>query len=176
MLLIKLAIMISVLIFVLTSLRFIGLLIEQKQQENEFTIQAYEQIPVEEPWLGTYEHELLASAIYREAGSNEFTDRHQQLVGQVIINRCNSSEFPNTIYGVLTQEEPTRQYGDYESILANVGNRDLIPQRCYDNALIVLNGEVECPDNIVWQANFKQGSGVYEKFKTSYGTTYFCYR
>ena len=127
-------------------------------------------------WWTDYELDLLAAVIYHEAGSDECSDRHQQLVGQVVINRMNSDEFPNTIYDVITQVKPNIQYSTYKNVVRDAGNRDIIPQRCYDNALAVLNSEVECPDNIVWQANFKQGSGVYEEMHTSYSVSYFCYR
>ena len=53
-------------------------------------------------WWTDYELDLLAAVIYHEAGSNECSDRHQQLVGQVVVNRMNSDEFPNTIYDVIT--------------------------------------------------------------------------
>ena len=127
-------------------------------------------------WWTDYELDLLAAVIYHEAGSDECSDRHQQLVGQVVINRMNSDEFPDTIYDVITQVKPNIQYSTYKNVVRDAGNRDIIPQRCYDNALAVLNSEVECPDNIVWQANFKQGSGVYEEMHTSYSVSYFCYR
>lgn len=127
-------------------------------------------------WWTDYELDLLAAVIYYEAGSDECSDRHQQLVGQVVVNRMNSDEFPNTIYDVITQVKPNIQYSTYKNVVRDAGNRDIIPQRCYDNALTVLNGDVECPDNIVWQANFKQGSGVYEEMHTSYSVSYFCYR
>lgn len=127
-------------------------------------------------WWTDYELDLLAAVIYHEAGSDECSDRHQQLVGQVVVNRMNSDEFPNTIYDVITQVKPNIQYSTYKNVVRDAGNRGIIPQRCYDNALTVLNGEVECPDNIVWQANFKQGSGVYEEIHTSYSVSYFCYR
>ena len=120
--------------------------------------------------------DLLAAIIHYEAGSNDCTDRHQQLVAQVVLNRVASDEFPDTIYDVITQTKPTIQYSPYQKVMDNAGNKDIIPQRCYDNALIVLSGEIECPSNVVWQANFKQGSGIYEVYKTSYSTTYFCYR
>lgn len=124
-------------------------------------------------WWTDYELNMLASLIYYEAGSNDCTDRHQQLVGQVVINRMNSSEFANSIYGVITQKG---QYSTYKNVLSMASTPSKIPKRCYDNALAVLEGRVECPDNIVWQANFRQGSSIYEIHKTSYSTTYFCYR
>lgn len=127
-------------------------------------------------WWTDEELNMLAALIYYEAGSNDCSDRHQQLVGQVVLNRVNSNEFPDTIYDVITQTKHGIQYSTYKKVLKNMGNRDIIPQRCYDNALVVLNGEVDCPDNIVWQAGFIQGSEIYEIHETSYSTTYFCYR
>lgn len=126
------------------------------------------------PWWTEYELDLLAAIIYCEAGSDSCSDRHQQLVGQVVLNRVASDSFPDTIYDVVTQEKPTLQYSTYKVALKIPP--DEIPERCYDNALAVLMGEVDCPDNVVFQANFKQGSGIYEEHKTSYSTTYFCYR
>lgn len=136
----------------------------------------YEHVPIDNSHINESDLDLLAAVIYYEAGSDDCTDRHQQLVAQVVLNRVASDEFPDTIYDVIMQTKPSIQYSPYKKIAKNAGNRDIIPQRCYDNALIVLNGEVECPSNIVWQANFKQGSGIYEVHKTSYSTTYFCYR
>lgn len=131
---------------------------------------------VSQTWANQDEWDLLAAVIYYEAGSDDCTDRHQQLVAQVVLNRVASGEFPNTVYDVITQNYPAVQYSYYNRILDIANNTDKIPERCYDNALSALLGEVECPSNIVWQANFKQGSGIYEIHKTSYSTTYFCYR
>lgn len=125
-------------------------------------------------WWTEYELDMLAAIIYYEAGSDTCSDRHQQLVGQVVLNRMADKRFPNTMYNVLTQVNPV-QYSTSESILADMGNRDIIPQRCYDNALIVLNGEVECPPDVIYQANFKQGTGIYEEHHTPYSISYFCH-
>jgi spore germination cell wall hydrolase CwlJ-like protein len=125
-----------------------------------------------QPWWTEEELDMLAALIHYEAGSNDCTNRHQQLVGQVVINRVNSDEFPNTIYDVIMQKG---QYGPAYKVLYNMGNRNIVPQRCYDNALAVLNGEVDCPDDIVWQAEFIQGE-IYEACYTSYSITYFCHR
>lgn len=150
-----------------------GIYVTQHIQEDVLVY--IPQIDDVEQWWTDYDLDILAAVIHHEAGSNECTDRHQQLVGQVVVNRMNSDEFPDTIYDVVTQQNPT-QYSTYKKVLRDAGNRDIVSQRCYDNALAVLNGEVECPDNIVWQANFKQGSGVYEEIHTSYSVSYFCYR
>lgn len=135
-----------------------------------------EPIPEPQPWWTEEELDMLAAVIHYEAGSDDCSDRHQQLVTQVVLNRVASNEFPNTVYDVVTQTKPNIQYSTYKKVLANMGNRDIISQRCYDNALVALNGDVDCPDNVVFQANFKQGSGIYEEHYTSYSVSYFCYR
>lgn len=112
------------------------------------------------------EIDLLARVIWFEAGSNWISDRQQQLVAQVVLNRCADSRFPNTIADVVYAP---RQYS-CASRLYSI-SRDRIPQRCYDNALKAARGEVECPANVVWQAGFRQGKGVYAYM----GNTYFCW-
>lgn len=126
-------------------------------------------------WWTEDELDMLAALIFYEAGCDECTDRHQQLVGQVVLNRVADDRYPDTIYGVITDTKYGVQYQPYKLVLKNMGNRDIIPQRCYDNALVVLNGEVDCPPNVIYQAAFKQGSGIYEQYHLSYETTYFCY-
>lgn len=131
--------------------------------------------PQPQVWWTEEELDMLAALIYYEAGSDDCTDRHQQLVGQVVINRINSDEYPDTIYGVITDTKYGTQYSTCNDVLNNIGNRDIITQRCYDNALMVLNGNVDCPSDIIWQAEFIQGE-IYETYETRYGMTYFCYR
>lgn len=151
--------------------------IEPIKEEVTIVTETIETITATEPerWWTDEELDILAAVIYYEAGSNDCSDRHQQLVAQVVLNRVASNEFPNNIYDVVTQQNPT-QYSTYKLVLRNMGNRDIIPQRCYNNALKALNGKVDCPDNVVWQANFIQGSEIYEIHETSYSVTYFCYR
>ena len=136
--------------------------------EEETTVIEYQQ------WWTNEELDMLAAVIFYEAGSNDCSDRHQQLVAQVVLNRVIDDRFPDTIYDVITQQNPV-QYSTYKLVLNNMGNRDIIPQRCYDNALAVLNNDVDCPSDIVWQAGFIQGE-IYEVYYTTYSTTYFCHR
>ena len=42
---------------------------------------------------------------------------------------------------------------------------------CYDVARRILEGERFCPDNVLFQAEFEQGSGIYKQFDGFY----FCY-
>lgn len=112
------------------------------------------------------ELDVLARVVYFEAGSSWLTDREQQLVACVVLNRCADDRFPDTI------AENVYRRGQYACAkrLYTVA-RESIPDRCYANARAAAYGEVECPANVVWQAQFRQGKGVYEQI----GKTYFCY-
>ena len=110
----------------------------------------------------------LAAAICREAGGA--SEEIQLLVANVVINRVNSSIYPDTIYGVLTQR---MQYGTmwkYGISFPKWANQK-IKDQCYSVARRVLEGERFCPENVLFQAEFKQGSGIYKQFKGYY----FCY-
>ena len=109
----------------------------------------------------------LAAAVCREAGGS--SEEIQLLVANVVINRVNSSRYPNTIYGVLTQR---MQYGTmwkYGSFPKWADQK--VKDQCYSVARRILEGERVCPANVVFQAEFKQGSGVYKEFDGFY----FCY-
>lgn len=116
----------------------------------------------------------VAYAIYREAGSYWLKDRHRDLVGCVIRNRKNqggiNQDLTNPSYEDILDEE-----GQYPYKAKDV-NTEVIPDYCYESAVRVLEYKVDCPDSIIWQATFKQGSGVYEKFYDDVlgTTTYFC--
>lgn len=110
----------------------------------------------------------LAAAVCREAGGE--SEEIQLLVANVVINRVNSSIYPDTIYGVLTDY---RQYGmmwKYGVSFPSWADQDTI-DHCYDVARRILEGERVCPDNVLFQAEFEQGSGVYKQFDGFY----FCY-
>lgn len=112
------------------------------------------------------ELDMLGRVVYFEAGSSWLSDRHQQLVACVLLNRCADARFPATI------KENVYKKGQYScaSRLYNK-SRDSMPKRCFDNARAAAYGEVSCPAGVIYQAQFKQGSGVYEKI----GNTYFCW-
>lgn len=110
----------------------------------------------------------LAAAVCREAGGE--SEEIQLLVANVVINRVNSSIYPDTIYDVLTDY---RQYGmmwKYGISFPNWADQKTI-DCCYDVARRILDGERVCPDNVLFQAEFKQGSGIYKQFDGFY----FCY-
>lgn len=118
------------------------------------------------------DRDIIATVVYNEAWTG-CTDRHRELVAAVIVNRVKSDKFPDTVYDVVAQK------GQYLIGYANGDPRYTPPlevrEECQKIATRALLGEINCPDNVLYQAEFKQGSGVYETGKTSYSTTYFCY-
>lgn len=114
---------------------------------------------------------LLAKIIYAEAGSYWLPDSWKMSVGEVVLNRVASPEFPNTIQEVIYQ--PGQYYGSQSRYF-----EDLRPDlRCVDLAKRLLEGERILNDpSVVFQANFKQGSGpMVSLFDNKLGWTYLCY-
>lgn len=151
---------------------------ETTEPETELTTEALTETtePVTEPVIPTEPKKnytdddlfYLAAAVCREAGGE--SEEIQLLVANVVINRVNSSIYPDTIYGVLTDY---RQYGmmwKYGVSFPSWADQDTI-DHCYDVARRILEGERVCPDNVLFQAEFEQGSGVYKQFDGFY----FCY-
>lgn len=134
-----------------------------------------ESVSTEEEVKLTYTDEelyLLSHLINGEAGCSWFSEEHRQLVGLVVLNRVKSDRFPNSLKEVIFQ------IGQYKCTWD--GNFDVQPsEKSIESAKKVLSGDtiVECPENVVFQAEFKQGSGVYKSIydKILNTTIYFCY-
>lgn len=122
---------------------------------------------ISENTTATYTQEdlyLLARVIHCEAGSDWLTDEHQLAVGSVVLNRVADSRFPNTISGVVYQK------GQYACVPNGMINRTP-SERAVKNARYLLENGVTTPTNVVWQAQFKQGRGVWKYIQGHY----FCY-
>lgn len=114
---------------------------------------------------------LLSKIIYAEAGSEWLSDEWKMCVGEIVLNRVASPEFPNTIPEVLFQKG--QYYGANSSYFKN-----LKPSaNCVNIAKRLLTGErVINNTSVVFQANFKQGGGVHKALHDKHlGWTYFCY-
>ena len=111
----------------------------------------------------------LALTIQMEAGSVWLSDEHQLMVGSVVLNRVAHPNFPNTIHGVLHQR------GQYCFIMR--GARQTPSERAFANAQRLLDGGSILPPNVVFQAEFPQGSGVHHSIRcdTLGNTTFFSY-
>ncbi len=105
--------------------------------------------------------DLLARVVMAEAGGE--CDEMQLLVANVVINRMRDRRFPSTLRGVIYQR------GQYACV--GVLGRVKPSSRAVKNAKRVLAGERFCPAKVVWQAEFRQGRGVWKRV----GNQYFCY-
>ena len=116
-------------------------------------------------WWTEEDYQYLLMIIVGEA--QNCSRQEQMYVGSVVLNRMNSSWFPkqNTIKQVATAK------GQYACM--KDGNAYKTPTETNKEVALELltNGSV-LPENVVFQALFKQGNGVYCKI----GKTYFCYK
>lgn len=117
----------------------------------------------------------MAAVIYNEAGGDYYTEEHREYVGYVVLNRVKDPRYPNSIREVLEQR------GQYAGMDKGVvfASRHTKPEeayaveRAYATARKLLENReyIPIPANVVFQAEFTQGIGVYKKI----GNTYFCY-
>lgn len=114
---------------------------------------------------------LLAKVIEAEAGSDWLSDEWKMSVGEVVLNRVASPEFPDSV------EEVVFQRGQYYA-RDNAFFSSLLPsERSVDAAVRLLCGErVICEESVVFQSNYILGSGVYLELEDEQlGSTYLCY-
>lgn len=117
----------------------------------------------------------LASLVYNEAG-NHTERRHKELVAACAVNRVNSPWLGSTIYEVITwPNQYLPAYAEYGSYYMNRAMEADNWEECKEIAEKALKGEIDCPYDLVFQAEFVQGRGVYESYYTKFGPTYFCY-
>lgn len=132
---------------------------------------------------------LLSYMIQIEAGASITTEEEQCLVGCVIINRRNQGGI-NKNKESMTIKDVINEAGQYaickyshslgkNTFYVDVDTVDMskVNDRCKESARKVLEGEYTCPENVVFQALFKQGE-VYKEFYHAPpfdNTTYFCY-
>ncbi|MBR5014310.1 MAG: cell wall hydrolase [Bacteroidales bacterium] len=114
---------------------------------------------------------LLAKIVENEAGSIWLSDDHRKCVASVVINRVNSTEFPDILEDVIFQK------GQYSGVNTEYFE-DLLPSEPSVRAAleIIIEGSI-LPPSVVFQSEFIQGSGIHsfisdDKLET---TTYFCY-
>lgn len=115
--------------------------------------------------IDDHELELYAHVIYGEAGN--MNDECQQAVGMVVKNRVNSDRFPDTT------EEVIFQPGQYACTWKGGTYYWEPSEQAYENAKKVILGEtdIDVPSDVVFQAQFTQGSGVWRMI----GNQYFCH-
>ncbi len=114
---------------------------------------------------------LLSRIMYAEAGSVWLSDEWKMCVGEVVLNRVASPEFPDTIREVL--EQPGQYYGKNCRYFDTLRPSEL----CVRLAVRLLRGErVMDEPSVVFQANFRQGGGVFAEYRdAALGSTFFCF-
>ena len=125
---------------------------------------------------------ILTTTVFHEAGHT--TEQLRQYVAQVVLNRVEDSRFPDTVKGVITQpDQYSTKYATVEAANAiqatDSKNGTYYYGICEDSVKAAMMGQVEMPSNVLYQANFSQGKGVWKSVYFNSGwyasTSYFCY-
>lgn len=125
---------------------------------------------------------ILTTTVFHEAGHT--TEQLRQYVAQVVLNRVEDSRFPDTVKGVITQPgQHSTKYATVEAANAiqatDSKNGTYYYGICEDSVKAAMMGQVEMPSNVLYQANFSQGKGVWKSVYFNSGwyasTSYFCY-
>ena len=140
---------------------------------QQMNIYLYRAVNYDEP-PEVYEDDidLLARLITSEFGysnsySTEDYERGCYLTGSVVINRMKHLRYPNTLQEVIYQCDPILQY----QCTVNGQIERPYDEIAWEIAEELLLYGTDVDESVIYQANFKQGSGVYEQI----GRTYFCY-
>ena len=109
------------------------------------------------------ELEMLALVIYQEAGGDACSDETRRMVGTVVMNRIADDRYPDTLHEVITQRG---QYGRLYWTGTMWPQRASKPEeahaveRAYTIAEEILLGARALPEDVIYQAEFKQGAEV----------------
>lgn len=122
-------------------------------------IEMVEQMPLMIPEVDEEDLYWLSHVICGEA--QYYSRECQVAVGSVVLNRVNSSRYPNTLEGVITQRH---QYACYRD-----GNFHRTPTETNVEVAreLLMNGS-QLPSNVYFQAQFKQGDFCYAKIDGEY--------
>ena len=135
------------------------LLARHEQYKGEATLKFVSEFMIDDKNL-----DILARIIETEVGAPYLDDSLSYEVGSVFLNRVSSDKFPDTFYEVAHQQ------GQY----ANAGSAVWYNEpsdRSKQIAQELLEHGSCLPPEVVWQANFPQGKGVY----LYHSGIYFCY-
>ena len=111
---------------------------------------------------------LLARVISFEAGSDWLSDDYRLCTGEVVMNRVASSEFPDSISGVINQK------GQYTCTQRQSFYGMKPSAASVDAALRLLKGERKMVPSVVFRSNEVQGEIFSVYTDRRLGTTYFC--
>ena len=114
------------------------------------------------------ELQLLARMIYAEAGDRAYSNAYRMCVGELILNRVDSPEFPDTL------EEVAYQRGQFVCV-GEPEFEDLRPSRaCAEAALHLLLGERRLAPQVLYRSPWQIGPAYVRFYDRRLGYTYFC--
>ncbi len=126
--------------------------------QNKVTIEQPVLVQIEEPEHVMTDAETLAVGIYTVIRGHNVTDTAAIMVGEVILNRVNSTMFPSTICDVLMQPY---QFGELDKgfsweKIAKTSNKDSV--LAYEAAQTVITGSDLLPDDVLYVSETTQGT------------------
>ena len=133
---------------------------EAERQRNQFI----ESGRLSEPCVSFDELFLLAKFIHSQSDSMWLTDEYRFRIGEVVMNRVASPEFPDSISGVISQE------GQFE----NTSTEELPSLSAAEAALRLLMGERIMRGDVLYASDEAVGEvyAIYSDARMGY--TYFC--
>lgn len=137
--------------------------VEVNGKVDEPEVTEYAELQNEIPTYTAEDLETLALVIYQEAGGDACSDDTRLMVGTVVLNRVADDRYPNTIAEVATEY---KQYGRlYWTGLkwperAELAQEAHAVKRAYDCATQLLEGYRALPEDVIFQAEFAQGTEV----------------
>lgn len=141
----------------------------ENESEEETETQAAEEVKPPYIQYTTEDIRILARTAYfeMEAAINRGDAEYVfKMTMSVILNRVTAPDFPNSVHGVVFSSG----YAKRTQRLVNSGK--VIPDVLYVWAEDVLKNGPNVPVNVIYQAGFRQGHGVYDVVLRNY----FCYR
>ncbi len=147
---------------------------ENKTESNSVDLVEIKEEPKEqEKWWTQEEEDLLTQLVWHECGSDSIPDEAQQLLVSVVLNQMNHPNFDGD-----TIKEVIYRPGNFSC--ASYLMTGTPTERCRENVIKVLSGEVVYPNDIVWMSSVPQCAWgttvkIYKVFDTSPYKMYFCH-
>lgn len=137
------------------------------EPENDYA--EFEEVGTEEVeynGITQQEYDMLVLTVYLEAGNQTLDCK--KAVASVVLNRVNHSDFPSTVYSVLTQEN---------QFTINFNRTDTPGVECYEAVDSVLEyGSILPPDVLYFFADYCNNSWLWSREQyIKYGNTIFAY-
>ena len=119
-------------------------------------------------WAEQNDLDVLAKVVEHEAGDCPW--EHRVAVAAVVLNRVEDGRFPDSVRAVVAQ--PGQYHPSYLSGFSGTRSSS------YAAAAAAMDGRHSVPPDVVWQAQFPQGTSVWWESRVDTGwyrsTTYFC--